>query len=150
MNLPVRARARNWSGPGGGSCVIASTTNLFRWQGRDDLADLFRRSYSGGQTHDSLAAKLDRHQVRYASTLNGDVRFLEWAVRTRRGAGLTYGWSHYQNVIDLDDQYMTLLDNNDPKHPYRIPRDRAIAHWRQCGGWATALLIGEPAAPLPN
>ena len=81
VNLPQHARCRNYAG---GSCVIASTVSLFRWQGRDDLAELFRGAYGGGQSASSLHAKLEAHRVRYAYTTSGDAAFLEWAARARR------------------------------------------------------------------
>lgn len=146
MNLPEFARCRNYSG---GSCVLASTVSLLRWQGRDDLADIIRSRYSGGQSSGSLHAKLEAHQIRYASTTNGDVRFLEWAIRTRRGSGITYFSNHYINLVDLDGQYATLMDNNSPLRFIRVPREEFIRAWRGFGGWATTVVY-SPAPPLPR
>jgi hypothetical protein len=144
MNLPPEARCRNY---GGGSCVCASTISLLRWQGREDLAAALRNSCSGGQSSASLHSKLERLGVRYASTTSGDVAFLEWAVRTRRGCGLTYYPMHYVNLVDLTAEHATLLDNNRVGQYITIPRDEFIRRWRGYGGWATAVVYA-PAAPL--
>ncbi|MGH7136777.1 MAG: hypothetical protein ACREHD_13625 [Pirellulales bacterium] len=144
MNLPEEARCKNY---GGGSCVCASTISLLRWQGRDDLAAALRNSCLAGQSSASLHAKLERIGVRWASTTSGDVAFLEWAVRTRRGCGLTYYPMHYVNLVDLTAEHATLLDNNRVGQYISIPRDEFIRRWRGYGGWATAVVYA-PAAPL--
>jgi hypothetical protein len=143
VNLPSAARCRNYAG---GSCVIASTVSLLRWQGRDELADLFRRTYSGGQSSASLHDKFDRHDVRYAFTTSGDVRFLEWAIRTRRGAGITFYPMHFVNLVDLTPTRATLLDNNRVERYITLPRREFIERWRSYGGWATTVVYA-PAPP---
>ena len=143
VNLPHHARCRNYAG---GSCVIASTVSLFRWQGRDDLADLFRRSYSGGQSASSLHAKLESRGVRYAFTTSGDAAFLEWACRTRRGAGVTFFANHFVCLVHLDAQRAILLDNNRIGQYITLPRDEFLRRWRGYGGWATTPVY-SPAAP---
>lgn len=145
VNLPEHARCRNYAG---GSCVIASTVSLFRWQGRDDLADLFRRSYSGGQSASSLHAKLEAHRVRFAYTTAGDVRFLEWAIRTRRGAGITFFSNHFICLVDLTPGEAVLLDNNRVGRFITLPREEFVRRWRGYGGWATTPVY-SPAPPLP-
>ena len=143
VNLPHHARCRNYAG---GSCVIASTVSLFRWQGRDDLADLFRQSYSGGQSASSLHAKLESRGVRYAFTTSGDAAFLEWACRTRRGAGVTFFANHFVCLVHLDAQHAILLDNNRIGQYITLPRDEFLRRWRGYGGWATTPVY-SPAAP---
>jgi hypothetical protein len=144
VNLPLHARCRNYAG---GSCVIASTVSLFRWQGRDDLADLFRRTYSGGQSASSLHAKLEARGVRYAYTTSGDAAFLDWACRTRRGAGVTFFANHFICLVHLDGQRAILLDNNRVGQYITLPRDEFLRRWRGYGGWATTPVY-SPAAPL--
>ena len=144
MNLPSAARCRNYAG---GSCVIASTVSLLRWQGLDELAERFRRLYSGGQSSDSLHAKLDAHDLRYACTTRGDVRFLEWAIRTRRGAGITFYPMHFVNLVDLTPTHAVLLDNNHTERYITLPRREFEARWRAYGGWATTLVYA-PAPPV--
>jgi hypothetical protein len=144
VNLPQHARCRNYAG---GSCVIASTVSLFRWQGRDDLAELFRRAYSGGQSASSLHAKLEAHRVRYAYTTSGDATFLEWACRTRRGAGVTFFANHFVCLVHLDAERAVLLDNNRTSEYVTLPRDAFLRRWRGYGGWASTPVY-SPAAPL--
>jgi hypothetical protein len=144
VNLPQHARCRNYAG---GSCVIASTVSLFRWQGRDDLAELFRRAYGGGQSASSLHAKLEAHRVRYAYTTSGDAAFLEWACRTRRGAGVTFFANHFICLVHLDAERAVLLDNNRTSEYVTLPRDDFLRRWRGYGGWATTPVY-SPTAPL--
>lgn len=144
MNLPQDARCKNYNG---GSCVCASTISLFRWQGRDDLAAALRNVCSGGQSSSSLHAKLERLGARYAATTSGDVSFLEWAVRTRRGCGIAYYPMHFVNLVDLTADHATLLDNNRVGQYITVPRAEFISRWRGFGGWATAVVY-SPAAPI--
>ncbi len=146
MNLPLEARCKNYNG---GSCVCASTISCLRWQGRDDLAQQVREICSGGQSSGSLHAKLDRLGIRYASTTSGDVKLLEWAVRTRRGSGITFYGNHFVNLVHLDAEKAMLLDNNRTGQYITIPRDEFIRRWQgQYGGWAT-VPVYSPAPPLP-
>ena len=144
MNLPLEARCRNY---GGVSCVCASTISLLRWQCRDELAAALRTVCVGGQSAGSLHAHLEHLGVRYAFTTSGDVTFLEWAIRTRRGCGITYYPAHYVNLVDLTDDHATLLDNNRVVQYLTVPRDEFIRQWRSYGGWATAVVYA-PAAPI--
>ena len=144
VDLPLAARCRNYAG---GSCVCASTISLLRWQGRDDLAAALRTSCIGGQSAGSLHAHLDRLGVRYATTTSGDLAFLQWAIRTRRGCGITYYPMHYVNLVDLTRDHATLLDNNRVAQYITIPRDEFLRRWRGYGGWATTVVYA-PAAPL--
>ncbi len=144
VDLPLPARCRNYAG---GSCVCASTISLLRWQGRDDLAAGLRNSCVGGQSAGSLHVHLDRLGVRYASTTSGDAAFLEWAIRTRRGCGITYYPMHFVNLVDLTANHATLLDNNRVGQYITMPRDEFLRRWRGYGGWATAVVY-SPAAPL--
>lgn len=148
VNLPSPARQRNWTRYGEGSCVIASTVMMFRWQGRDDLADAFRRKYGGGHTASMLHADMDQENVRYATTTTGDVRFLEWAMRTRRGAGITFFPSHFVCLVHLDAERAGILDNNRTDRIIWIGREEFIRRWRGYGGWATTPVY-SPAPPLP-
>lgn len=146
MNLPVEARCKNYNG---GSCVCASTISCLRWQGRDDLAVQLRGICSGGQSSGSLHAHLEKLGIRYASTTSGDIKLLEWAVRTRRGSGITFYGNHFVNIVDLDNDNAILLDNNRTGSYITIPRAEFESRWRnQYGGWAT-VPVYSPAPPLP-
>lgn len=144
MNLPEHARCRNYNG---GSCVCASTISALRWQGQDELADKVRQACSGGQSAGSLHEKLERLGIRYAYTTSGDVKFLEWCIRTRRGCGITFFSNHFINLVHLDGQRAILMDNNHPKDFITLERDEFIRRWRGHGGWATALVYQPPPPP---
>ncbi len=143
MNLPLSARQQNW---GGGSCVHASTVMCLRWQGLDELADWWRRTYSGGEHASGLASKLERAGVRFAYVTNGDPAFLEWACRTRRGCGITYYPNHYICLVHLDAEQAMLLDNNRTGQFITVPRDEFIRRWQGYGGWACTPIY-SPAPP---
>jgi len=85
VNIPVACRQSNWTSYGSGSCVHATMISLFRWQGRLHTADYWRRTYGGGEDPSGLSTKFDREGIRYAYVTTGEVAFLEWACRTRRG-----------------------------------------------------------------
>ena len=90
VNLPLAMRQSNWWGPQGqGSCTWATMVSLLRWQGRYHTADWVRQNCGDGEWPDDMAQRLDEAGVRYAYVTNGDVKFLEWACRTRRGCGIT-------------------------------------------------------------
>lgn len=148
VDLPPAARQRNWTKYGSGSCVIASTVMMFRWQGRDDLADAFRRKYGGGHSAGQLHDEMDREHVRYATTTSGDVGFLEWACRTRRGAGITFFPSHFVCLVHLDAERAGILDNNRTDRIIWIERGEFVRRWQAYGGWATTPVYA-PAPPAP-
>lgn len=145
VDLPQALRVSNW---GGGSCVHASTVHLLHWQGQHPLADWWRHHYQGGEYATRLHQRLDAARLRYAFTVNGDVAFLEWALRTRRGAGITYFPGHAVNLVHLDETHAGLLDNNRIHEIIWIPRDEFVRRWQGYGGWAWTLVY-DPPPPLP-
>ena len=153
VNLEEAFREKNWTGPGGeGSCVHASMAMLFRWQGRPDLGDLWRRTYAGGEwtSGTGLAAKFDKEGVRYAYTTGEkDLSFLEWATKTRRGCGVTVkGGAHMVILIHLDAERAGILDNNFPEEIKWIPRETFLAEWYASQSWAVTPVYAPPP-PLP-
>jgi hypothetical protein len=86
--------------------------------------------------------------LRYAYTVDGDVEFLEWALRTRRGAGITYFPNHAVNLVHLDHQWAGVLDNNRVDQIIWIPRADFLARWKAYGGWAWTLVY-DPPPPVP-
>lgn len=144
MNLPVASRMRNYNS---GSCVCASTISCLRWQGQDDLAKKMREICSGGQSAGSLHEKLERLGIRYAYTTSGDVKFLEWAIRTRRGSGITFFSNHFINIVHMDATHVLMMDNNHPQDFIKLDRDEFIRRWHGYGGWAT-VPVYSPAPPL--
>lgn len=151
VNLPLALRQSNWIGnQREGSCVHATMISLLRWQGRYNTADYWRRTYGNGEEPDDLAAKLDREKVRYAYVTNGDVKFLEWACRTRRGCGITVmGGAHMVALVHLDSQWAAILNNNNVSRFIWVPRATLIAEWKASYGWAVTPVY-TPAAPLPQ
>lgn len=148
VNLPVSARQENWLGRGGqGSCVHATMVSLFRWQGRLSMARHWRDTYGDGEGPSDLAAKFDREGVRYAYTDSGDVRFLEWALRTQRGCGVTVkGGIHMVALVYLDATQACILDNNDVQNYHWMPREVFLSEWKNSNGWAVAMIY-TPSAP---
>src|SRR6185369_2577181 len=51
VNIPRAEREWNW---GGGSCVHASTVMHLRWQNAMEMADYWRKTYSGGESYNGL------------------------------------------------------------------------------------------------
>jgi hypothetical protein len=151
VNVPAALRQGNWRGPEGqGSCVHASMISLLRWQYRLHTADYWRQTYGDGEQPEDLAAKFDQEGIRYAYVTNGDVRFLEWACRTRRGCGITVmGGAHMVALVHLDDKWAAILDNNNVENFIWVPRETLIAEWKASYGWAVTPIYA-PAAPLPQ
>ena len=152
MDIPPSLRTENW---GGGSCVHASTVSLLRWQGQHEMAEWWRANYIGGEYSDRLIKRMEAANLRYAYTLDADMRFLEWCVRTGRGAGLFYKPNHAINLVGLDAEYAYLLDNNDVSRPERtgewerVPRSEFERRWRGYGGFGWTLVY-QPPAPIPH
>lgn len=144
MNLPVAARQKNWLVRGQGSCVIASFCSVLRWQGRDDLAKIMRSRYGAGHWSDQLNRELDTEKIRYAYTTNGSVAFLDWAMRTRRGAMITFHQSHACSLAHLDGKIGLVLNNNNVAHLERYSRADFIRRWRMAGGWACVPVFAPP------
>jgi len=151
VNIPMALRQRNWLGnQREGSCVHATMISLMRWQGRTRLADKWKQMYANGEWTTGLASMFDREGVRYAYTDKGDVNFLEWASRTRRGCGITIqGGAHMVALVHLDDKWACLLDNNSISKYKWVSRESMIAEWKASYGWAVTPIY-TPAAPKPQ
>jgi hypothetical protein len=155
LELPPQLRQQNW---GGGSCVHASNVNLLRWMGHPDLADWWRKNYSGGEYADRLVQRMEAANLRYAFTITNDTEkgkaFLRWCRDTGRGAGIFYKPSHSINYVGEDAQYVYLLDNNATGYPEsrghyeRVPVEEFYRNWQGFGGFAWTLIY-SPAPPNP-
>ena len=151
LDLPPELRTENW---GGGSCVHASTVNLLIWQGQPELARWWRDQYSGGEYADRLVSRMEAANLRYAYTRDGNFAFLEWCIRTRRGAGIFYKIRHAINCVGIDSQNVLLLDNNDIDYPERIGTYETVEieqfkkRWNGYGGFAWTLVY-VPPPPTP-
>jgi hypothetical protein len=147
VDLPAGWRTHNWAPYGSGSCVHASLYMLLRWQAQHELAERWKRTYHSGESYVGLRRKLDREGIRYADTTIGDVSFLEWACRTRRGAGVTVmGGAHMICLVHFDDEWAGTLDNNRPYEIRWWPREEFVRHWRDASGWAVTPLF-NPVPP---
>ncbi len=150
VDIPPEWRIRNWSLFGEGSCVHASLYMLFRWQGRHELAQWWRTNHHSGEIPSRLEQKLNAAGVTWAATTNGDIDFLEWACRTRRGCGVTVqGGAHMVCLVHLDDTWAGLLDNNDPSRIRWRTRQSFLSEWKN-SGWQWAVTpIYEPPPRVP-
>lgn len=151
VNVPYGLRQENWLGrKREGSCTWATTISLLRWQGRYRTADWVRKNRGDGEWPEHMAGGLDSAGIRYAYITDGDVKFLEWACRTRRGCGITVqGGAHMVALVHLDSQWAALLDNNDIEKFIWVPRAALLAEWEASHGWAVAPIY-TPTAPLPQ
>jgi hypothetical protein len=88
--------------------------------------------------------------VRYAYTTGeNDLSFLEWAVNTRRGCGVTVkGGAHMVLLVHLDAKRAGILDNNFPKEIRWVPRETFLAEWYASQSWAVTPVY-VPPPPLP-
>jgi len=146
VNLPLELRMKNRNG---GSCYWVSLESVAQWQHRPDIAAHIRSTYRGGASTGDLTGMAKREDYHYAYCTDGDIRFLEWACRTRRGAAITFFSNHAITIVDLTDAEAWLCDNNRVGQYIRVPRTEFERRWRGYGGDAVTLLVGPPANPLP-
>lgn len=151
VDVPASYRVHNWTSPAGqGSCVHASLTMLFNWQGRPDVGEMWRTSYSGGEIPSVLWRKLNDSGVCWAGVTNGDVTFLDWAIRTRRGCAVTVkGGRHMVCLVHLDETRAGILDNNAPGRIVWTSREAFIREWHASQHWAvTPVYVPPPRLPF--
>jgi len=97
-----------------------------------------------------MARSLNAAGIRYAYVTNGDVGFLEWAIQSGRGCGITVnGGSHMIALVHLDDKWAAVLDNNGVEEYIWIPRETLLAEWQASYGWAITPVYSA-CPPLPN
>lgn len=145
VDLPHGWRRRNWSPRGEGSCVHASMVMLMHWQGKHELADWWQNTYDGGEMAENLAQKLEAAGVRFGETRVGDVAFLEWACRTRRGAAVSISSNHMVCLVHLDDEHAGILDNNDITQLQWYSREDFLQRWQgSYHRWAVTPVYNPP------
>jgi hypothetical protein len=148
VNLMRALREWNW---GGGSCVHASNVMGLRWSNLLEMADWWRKTYSGGESYSGLTSKLKKAKIPFYSTYNGEVDVLERCTAERRGAVIFYYPNH--SILfcgfspDGKDAYV--LDNNRIEEFIKIPRATFVKNWRGYGGVAIVPTAGFPPPPLP-
>ena len=150
IDLPKAWRRRNWVGnKNQGSCVHASLAHLLHWQGQHELAEWWRANNANGETAEGLAQKLEAAKVQFAEVRNGDVSFLDWAIRTRRGANVVVqDGAHMVTLAGLDKATAWILDSNHPDRLQEMPRAEFLSEWKKSGGWAVTV-VGPPPPPSP-
>lgn len=151
IEIPRGRRHKNWTGRlGQGSCVHAALVHLLHWQGQHTTAEWWAQRHGDGETPGGLAQKLDAAGLRYAETRSGDESFLEWVIRTRRGAAVVVqNGAHMVNLVGLDRQTAHVLDSNAPDTIQHWDRETFLREWKQSGGWAVTPLVGPPSPPEP-
>lgn len=145
--LPPNIREHNW---GGGSCVHASTVMLFRYQRKYEMASYWRRTYSGGETFPGLVQKLDANNIKWAGTIGkNNVAFLEWAIRTKRGAMVTtMGGAHMILLVHLDKNNAGFIDNNSPEKIIWKSRSDFLRDWSDSNSWGLTVVYSPPPPPM--
>lgn len=148
--IDPQPRTRNWINPQRqGSCAHASLYHLLHWQGQHELAEWWKRNHAGGENPIGLAAGLTAARIPFAETRSGDVAFLEWAIRTRRGANVTVDQgSHMVTLVGLDQTTAHILDSNQPDRIQPLPRETFLAEWRAANGWGITPVF-TPTPPSP-
>lgn len=151
VNIPASLRVQNWQGDEGeGSCTIAALATLLQWQGRFETASHLAAEYGNGQSCTTLTSILQKEGIAYAVTFNGnDVAFLEWAIKTRRGCGVSTSVyrpaDHMILLVHLDEQRAGIIDVRNPTVTRYVPREEFLADWFDAHSWA----ITPVYSPLP-
>lgn len=165
VDIPHVWRCPNWSawvavdGEWEGSCVHASLISLLNWQGQHRLAAWWRQHHGGGENPHNLDKRLDAAGIRYAETYSGDIRFVEWAVRTHRGCLVNWDQdTHCVAVVHLDARRAAILDPNFLRRVLWMSRSEFLRQWHsgpwRNGGrsqlmWAlTPVLVPPPPYPV--
>lgn len=148
LDMPPDWRQRNY----GPSCAWATTISMLRAQGLDSAADKLRKHYRGPAGPSDIHPALDRLGIRYAYTIDGDERLLDYALRSNRGAGVHWYRGHATMLVGKRDGKAVILDNNFP-HGYTLrPWAQFIREWKANGGWAWVIVDrrGQPLPEYPN
>jgi len=157
-NLPIECREANYLGPNGqGSCCHATMTMAFRWMLEDDIATYWRSHYADGDYASdewnygsNLARKFDDNHIPYVYTTDPDVSFLEWAIATRRGCGITVmSGKHMCFLVDLTPTEAAIIDPNQIDRIIWVDRQRLEAEWLASNHWAVTPCL-SPSPPLPR
>ena len=172
VDLPTAQHLRNTGGmgrggpgTGAGLCVFTSIEDAARWQNVGGLAGLQRymTTREGGGYPQKVDAVLKAFCASknvpvpdYIQHTGGDDTFLDLAVKTGRGAAVTYDGrddfysgriAHMVNLAHLDRETAAVIDNNRPGVWVWMSRADFLSRWRgNGGGWAVVLLAPPPPA----
>ena len=145
IDIPAEQRQRNPDG----SCVHCSLVTTFNQQRLYDTADAWFAKYRGGESSGGLRRKLTAEGILFADTTSGDVKFIDWAVRTRRGCLVNDKRGHVRTLMGIDQAGTPgarafVQDNNGSATKlYVYGREEWLSMWKSRGGWA-AVPLGDP------
>lgn len=154
VNLPFELRQKNWvSREGEGSCVHASTSSMLHWQNQFELAKWWRSQYSGGEWSDQLRRRLDAAKIPYAYTERANIKLLDDAHASRRGAIIWWKPSHCCTFVGWakgtdGKTYACILDNNRVQSFEFVERNAFHKAWANFGGFALTTLFDPPSMPI--
>lgn len=150
MDLAPQWRYRNPDG----SCVHCSTVHLLYWLRLHAEGAEWKSKYRRGEYASRHKSKMDAEGLLYAMTDDGDERLLEYALQTRRYAGVTWNGAHMVNLVGRENRngqmVAVILDNNLIQRFKYEPWDSFVANWKRSGGWAVVILSGEVPPPTPR
>ena len=142
IDIAVEQRQRNPDG----SCVHCSWVTTLNHQRMYEMADDWFATYRRGESSSGLRRKASAEGIPFADTTSGDVAFVDWAIRTRRGCLVNDKPNHVRTLVGLDPAGTPgakawVLDNNgNAKKLHEYGREEWIRMWKRRGGWAAAPL----------
>lgn len=134
----------------GGSCGHCSTAMHLRWLQLFDEGDRWWNTYRGGEHFERHLGRLRRAGVKFIYTDSGDVRLIDYAIRSRRGAIVYDAPLHIRNFQGQRGNSVLILDNNLISRMQPIERNRWIRQWQRISGIAIVILSGSPPPPVPE
>jgi hypothetical protein len=161
-DLPDSQHLRNTVGINGmGLCVWTSLDHAARYQDAKKLINIRdrMRSQLGGGWPSRVTKIIERDcpDVSIAQYQGRDPTFLDVAMRTKRMACVTYGYSeryhgtisHMVNLVYLDKEWGCILDNNFPRTYEWMPRSECLKRIGHPRGsyWSVVILDPGPAPP---
>jgi hypothetical protein len=154
INPPFEIRQSNRRGPKGeGSCVHASLVSMLNWQNQFELSNWWWNNYGDGEWTDQLKRRLDAAEVPYAFTEKANIKILDDAHASRRGAIIWWKPSHCCTFVGWakdrnGKEYAAILDNNKTQSFEYVERNQFHKQWAGYGGFALTTLYDPPAAPI--
>ena len=168
-DLPSSECKKNVGGrDGAGLCVFTSIEYAARWQNEPRLFNFqleMTREPGGGYPEkvDQMIAKYGAG-AQYVQSTTGDLELLRAALRSGRGAGITYmGFDpHYGNarriyhmvfLAHLSERWFAIIDNNWPNEVVWMSVAEGRKRWgdpKTGDGWCVILLLPGPPAPPRN
>lgn len=173
VDLPKDKHVKNTAGTdGAGLCVWASIQMHATWLNSQPLMDAMIRMQKekGGGWPERVAEKMKEWapQIPYVQSEGSDPAILDLAIKTQRGACVTYGQSeryvssgnpsgtiaHMVLLSHLDPPshprpMAAIIDNNFPGTWEWMPRDEFLRRWKHPSGSGWAVVILEPPPPPP-